>query len=326
MSRLIIPILLAMTLPLAAQAQSEMQARQMEIPEWKSVFGRIETRDSIPARSRLGGTLVELGVIEGTRVQEGDLIATVRDEKLVLQLGAVDAQLRALQAQLENAQAELKRGESLLQRGVTTAQNLDALRTQVNVITGQIDAANANREVLLQQESEGAVLAPLSGTVLNVPVTVGTVVMPGETIATIGGGGFFLRLAVPERHAGFLEEGAEIRIGSGDLTQTGTLAKIYPQIENGRVIADVEVEGLSQDFVDARVPVRLPVGVSEAVVVPPEAVTSRMGLDFVTVTGPDGTPVQRTVVLGETLELDGVQAIEILSGLSGGETLVASHE
>ncbi|SNS13671.1 efflux RND transporter periplasmic adaptor subunit [Tropicimonas sediminicola] len=326
MPRHIIPFLLALTLPLAAEAQDTMQARQVEIPEWKAVFGRIETRDSIPARSRLGGTLVELGVAEGTRVEEGDLIATVSDEKLALQLGAVDAQLRSLQAQLENARTELGRGESLLQRGVTTAQNLDSLRTQVNVITGQIDAAEANREVLLQQESEGAVLAPLSGTVLNVPVTAGTVVMPGETIATIGGGGFFLRLAVPERHAGFLEEGAGIRIGGGAETQTGTLAKVYPQIENGRVIADVEVEGLSQDFVDARVPVRLPVGVTEAVIVPPEAVSSRMGLDFVTVEGPDGAPVQRTIVLGEAVEIDGAPAIEVLSGLKGGETLVAHHE
>ena len=32
-------------------------------------------------------------------------------------------------------------------------------------------------------------------------------------------------------------------------------------------------------------------GVTEAVIVPPEAVSSRMGLDFVTVEGPDGAPV-----------------------------------
>ncbi|SFD10470.1 efflux RND transporter periplasmic adaptor subunit [Tropicimonas isoalkanivorans] len=326
MPRRILPLLLALALPLFAEAQTPMQATRVEVPEWKAVFGRIETKDSIPARTRLGGTLVSIEVSEGAHVEEGQLIGTVSDEKLDLQLRAVDAQLTSLQAQLDNAEAELSRGENLLERGVTTAQRLDALRTQVDVFKGQIGAANADRAVLKQREAEGAVLAPLSGTVLDVPVTAGAVVQPGETIAQIGGGGFFLRLAVPERHAGVLEEGADIQIGTGDQTRTGHLAKIYPQIENGRVIADVEVEGLNEDFVDARVLVRLPVGSTEAVVIPHEAVVSRMGLDFVTVTGSDGMAVQRTVVLGERVEIDGRPMIEVLSGLSGGETLVAGHD
>ena len=44
-------------------------------------------------------------------------------------------------------------------------------------------------------------MAPGDGRVLTVPVTRGAVVLAGEPIATIGGGGFFLRLAIPERHA-----------------------------------------------------------------------------------------------------------------------------
>ncbi|WP_068108668.1 efflux RND transporter periplasmic adaptor subunit [Tropicimonas marinistellae] len=326
MPRFMLPVLLAIALPSAALAETAMQARQAEVTEWKAVFGRIETRDSIPARSRLGGTLVDLSVEEGSRVERGQHIATVQDEKLDLKLGAIDAQLRALKAQLENAKTELQRGENLLSRGVATAQNLDSLRTQVDVISGQIDAAEADRNVLLQQEAEGAVLAPLSGTVLSVPVTAGAVVLAGETIAEIGGGGFFLRLAVPERHAAYLKEGDAIRIDGSDQMRDGRLAKIYPQIESGRVIADVEVEGLSQDFVDARVLVRLPIGSTKAVVVPPDAVTSRMGLDFVAVERGDGSIAQRTVVLGEPVELDGEPMVEVLSGLKGGEKLVQGHE
>ena len=40
--------------------------------------------------------------------------------------------------------------------------------------------------------------------------------------------------------------------------RTGRLAKIYPQIENGRVLADVEVADLDDRFIGRRVPVRLP--------------------------------------------------------------------
>lgn len=309
-----------------APAADEASVRLTTVTLWKSVFGRIEARERIPARSRLGGTLTALDVVEGSRIEAGQVIGMVTDEKLDLQLGSIDAQLRALQSQLDNAKAELDRGESLLERGVTTAQRLDALRTEVRVIEGRIDSAVAEREVLVQREEEGAVLAPIAGTVLDVPVTSGSVVLPGDVIAEIGGGGFFLRLAIPERHAVALAEGDEIRVVDGEGERTGTLARLYPQIENGRVIADVEVAGLPTDFIDARVPVRLPVGQTEALVVPEAAVTTRMGLDFVAVAGPDGTPRQRAVVVGPRHEIDGAPMVEILSGLVAGETLVARDE
>ena len=313
-------------LPAVAFAEDGMTARRLEMTEWKAVFGRIEARDRIPARSRLGGTLVQVDVVEGSHVTAGQVIARVVDEKLALQLSAIDASLQSLTSQLANAEAELRRGEDLLERGVTTAQRLDALRTEVDVIRGRIGATEAERNVLEQREAEGAVLAPIGGTVLDVPVTAGSVVLPGEVIAEIGGGGFFLRIAVPERHALHLQEGDAIRIEGPSGEQEGRLARIYPQIENGRVVADVEVEGLATDFVDARVLVRLPIAVSEAVVVPAGAVTSHMGLDFVTISGPDGTPLPRTVVIGATHEVEGETLVEILSGLGGGETLVAGHE
>ncbi len=317
---------LFLLMPTLLWAQDAVFARDIEVADWKAVFGRIEARDQIPARTRLGGTLIEVSVSEGATVQSGQQIGQVVDEKLALQLSAVDASLQSLKSQLGNAEAELARGENLLERGVTTAQRLDALRTQVDVIRGQIGTAEAERNVLVQREAEGAVLAPITGTVLTVPVAAGSVVMSGEQIATIGGGGFFLRLAVPERHAMYLNEGDTIRIEGPAGAQEGRLAKIYPQIENGRVVADVEVPGLETDFVDARVLVRLPVATSTATVVPANAVTTRMGLDFVIVTGPNGTPQPRTVVIGQTHTIAGEVLTEILSGLNGGEQLVIDRE
>ncbi len=307
-------------------AASEQAAELREVTEWKAVFGRVEARDMIPARSRIGGTLISVKVTEGSTVTEGQQIADIYDPKLGLQLDSVQGQIDALQSQLENAETELKRGEDLLQRGVTTAQRLDALRTQVEVLKNQIEATGAQKRVIEQQAVEGAVLAPIAGKVIDVPVTRGSVVMPGEVIAQIGGGGFFLRLAVPERHAGYLKEGIEIRIGADGESQPGRLAKVYPQIENGRVVADVEVEQMSSEFVNARVLVSLPVGHRMALVVPANRVETRMGLDFVTVRGPGGTPVDRAVVVGDAVPVDGTLMVEVLSGLTEGDVLVDGHE
>ncbi len=324
MRTLIAIVALVVSSPLASLAEDVVLA-PVSVTEWKAVYGRIEARSRIPARARLGGTLVSLGVSEGDVVTAGQVLAQVVDAKIDYQLAAIDAQLQALAAQMDNARVELTRGEDLLARGVTTAQRLDALRTQVDVLTGQIAAVGADRKVVEQLALEGAVLAPIAGRVLSVPVAAGAVVLPGEAVATIGGGGIFLRIAVPERHAAFLQEGDAIGIETAKGMSQGTLARIYPLIESGRVIADVEVPDLPDSFIDARVLVRLPVDTRSALMVPESAVITRTGLDFVEVAGPDGSFL-RTVVLGQHQTIGSTPMIEVLSGLMTGDRVVTGHE
>ncbi len=317
----LLPILLLITFPTTLPAQ-DLTLQPVAVVEWKAVYGRIEARDRIPARARLGGTLTELSVTEGDEVVAGQVLAQVVDEKIAFQISAMDAQLTAVQSQLANAETELKRGQDLLKQGVTTVQRMDALRTQVDVLNGQIAALQAQRQVVEQQAIEGAVLAPVSGRVLEVPVAKGGVVMPGEVVANLGGGGIFLRLAVPERHARQLKQGDTIQIESPDGQKEGHLVRIYPLIENGRVVADVEVDGLPDTFVDARILVRLPVANRQALMVPATAMTTRSGLDFVAVKSGD-TVSLRSVVPGQRQQIDGVEQVEILSGLQAGDVILS---
>lgn len=304
----------------AAQA-ADLKLETVSIPEMKAVYGQIQPRNSVLARARLGGTIVTLNVTEGDLVKAGDVIAEVKDDKIDFQIKAVDAQLQGLNASMNDAQVELDRADRLVRSGATSTQRLDQLRTQLDVITNQVRQAEAQRSLLVQQTSEGAVLAPSDGRVISVPVTSDAVAMAGETVATIAGGGFFLRLAIPERHAHELSQGAPIRIEAGGETLEGELVKIYPQIEGGRVTADVEVEGLDTDFVAARVLVELPVGEREALLVPTASLTNRAGIDFVAVREGEAI-VERAVVAGETIAFEGSPKIEILSGLAAGDVVV----
>ena len=192
-----------------AQAET-LTLQPTAITEWKAVQARVESRDVVPARARIGGVIEELSISEGDLVTAGQQLGLVKDDKIAFQIAAQDAQLAALSAQLATAEAELQRGETLVSQGVVTRQRLAQLSTDVEVIRNQIAATQASRAVLTQQETEGAVIAPADGRVLTVPATRGSVIMPGEPVATIGSGGFFLRLAVPERFAGDLQAGAEI--------------------------------------------------------------------------------------------------------------------
>jgi RND family efflux transporter MFP subunit len=317
-------LLAALTLA-APSLAAEITVAHVTVTEWKPVFGQIAARDTVPARARIGGTIAALDVTDGDRVEAGQRIALVEDPKLLFQIDAIDARLTALRAQIDTARADLDRGQSLLDRGVIASQRVEQLQTQVSVLDGQILTLGAERQVVERQIAEGAVLAPDAGLVLSVPLSRGSVVAPGEAVAVVGGGGLFLRLAVPERHAADLSPGDRIGVGADGAGRTGTLARVYPLIEGGRVQADVEVEGLDQGHVGGRVPVRLPVGERQAILVPDAALSRAGGLDLVTVQTPDG-PVARAVVPGGTVDSDGTPWREILTGLVPGDVVVTPDE
>jgi hypothetical protein len=164
--------------------------------------------------------------------------------------------------------------------------------------------------------------------VLSVPVTPGAVVMPGEPVARIASGGYFLRLALPERLATELREGGAVEIGTrGPAGSTekapapGRIARIYPEITEGRVIADVEVEGIGTYFVGERTLVRIPVATRTVIAVPLAALTLRHGIDYVRIAGPAG-PQDVAVIPGERFGPPEAPMVAILSGLAAGERVL----
>ena len=326
----IIALLVTTGLP-ATASSAEFVVSPAVVNETKAVFGKVESRDSVPARARLGGTVREIRVDEGSEVAKGDVIAVIVDDKIALQEQAADAKILALESQLKNARTDLDRAEKLLTSGSTTQARVDQARTQVEVLTNQLAAAEADRAVIAAQAAEGSVAAPASGRVLRVPVTQGSVVLPGEEIALVAGGGYFLRLALPERHAAEIVVGSPVLVGDRpsaakgpgtiETAETGELVKVYPQIEEGRVDADVEVDGLGDFFVGERTLVWIPVGKRTVLSVPPEAIVTRHGVDYVRIIGKDGE-MEVAVILGESFRDDGEDRIEVLTGLKSGDRVV----
>jgi RND family efflux transporter MFP subunit len=319
-----IAILVALTAQ-AALAETFTVAPQSVLDE-KAVFATVESRNVEPARARIGGTVAMLAVKQGDEVNEGQVVATVADEKLLLQIKSLDAQIAGLDAQLAQAQADLTRAEDLFAKGTIPRTRLDEARTAFNVASNSQRAKIAEKSVIEQQTTEGKVLAPIAGRVITVPVTVGTVVMPGEAIATIAQKEFVLRLRVPEQHARFLKAGDTMRVDREALGANGaafgTITLVYPQIQDGRVVADAKVSGLGDYFVGERILVWVSSGSRSTVVVPSSYILTRFGVDYARVQqGGDviDVPVQRGRDLPRTDIHDG---LEILSGLKAGDVLV----
>jgi RND family efflux transporter MFP subunit len=320
-------VLLLLTGGMPADA-ADFVVRRTSVPDMKAVFGQVESTRVVLARSRIGGSIRAIKVIEGDHVKEGQIVGLVVDDKLALELNAANAKIDALNAQLENARTELERAQQLLARGATTQARVDQARMLFDVTTNQIAAAQAEKSVVEQRAREGEVLAPADGRILTVPVTLGSVILAGEEIARVASGRYYLRLSLPERHAAEIRRDAVVRIGrrglssatSGDVAQArpGRVVKVYPEIAGGRVIADVEVEGIGDYFVNERTLVWIPVAERAVLAVPPEAVATRRGIDYVRVMTGNGS-LEVAVILGETIQTAEGPRVEVLTGLRDGD-------
>jgi RND family efflux transporter MFP subunit len=312
--------------PAFAQTAATFTVAPHMVADEKAVFATVESANIVPARARIGGTVAELSVKDGDEVKQNQVVAIVGDEKLVLQMKSLDAQIAGLEAQLSQADTNLKRAQDLFAKGTIPRTTLDQAQTAFNVATNAHRAKVAERSVVEQQLSEGKVLAPTAGRVLTVPVTTGTVILPGETIASIAEKNFVLRLRVPERHALNLRAGDTIRVDSTELgangAKFGTIKLVYPQIADGRVTADAKVDGLGDYFVGERIRVWVAAGERESIVVPASFIITRFGIDYARVRK-DGDVIDVPVQRGRSMpRLDMPDALEILSGLKAGDVLV----
>ncbi|HZR77487.1 efflux RND transporter periplasmic adaptor subunit [Bradyrhizobium sp.] len=308
-----------------AAGADTLTVKPVSIADEKAVFATVESISVVPARSRIGGTIAELHVREGDAVTHGQAIAVVGDEKLVLQMKSLDAQIQALQAQSDQAQTDFDRIEGLVERGTLPRTRLDEARTALNVAQNNLRAKTAERGVIQQQQTEGQVLAPQDGRVLKRLVAVGSVVLPGDPVVTVAQQDFKLRLRLPEEHAHFLKAGDRIRLDgdeSGErVAKWGVIDLVYPQIEEGRVVADATVEGLGEYFVGDRLRVWISGGTRPAYVIPAGFVKTRFGIDYVLLRQGDGTvevPVQRG---RQTPTPELPNGLEILSGIRAGDQL-----
>ncbi len=327
-----LPFFLVAVLLLAGRAvpaaePATFTVRLANVTDEKAVFATVESRNVVPARTRIGGTIASLTVRDGDEVKKGQVLAIVADEKLLLQRDSLDADVAGFRASLAQAEGDFGRAQALVGQGAVSRQQYDRARTALDIAQSALNARIQSRAVVEQQIAEGQVLAPTDGRVLEVPDTAGTVVLAGETIATIAEHDFVLRLEVPERSARYLSAGDAVRIDGAEIgepaVEFGHITLVYPEIRNGRVEADATAPGLGSYFVGLRVLVWVPTGARLAYIIPESFIETRFGLDYVRLEEADGTiiavPIQRGELHPTPTMPDG---IEVLSGLHSGDRLV----
>lgn len=303
-----------------AAAGARLRLALVEATDWKETGGEITTTDRADARARIPGVLETLSVRKGDMVTKGQPIGRIIDTQLSWQAAAYGAQASAAQAQAGQAEADLARVRYLYDKGVYARARLDQAEASTATARAQIRAARAQQSAVTAVAGQGLILAPSNGRVLVADVPAGSAVSAGTLVATITSGPLVVRLALPESLGGKVRPGARVVVALPDRAAPapGTVSKVYPAIEAGQVMVDVAVPGIDGSLIGRRVTARVATGSRMALLVPRAFVTTRFGIDYVTVLTGDGlastVPVQVTAGDGDR--------VEILSGVGVGDILV----
>lgn len=310
---------------LAISGQANAQVLTVEesiVVDYRPVIARIEAGDTATARSRLQGVVTRLNVVEGQIVKAGEVVAIVTDDTLAPQLASLSSRIEGLKSQIRQSEEDLTRNEGLLARGFYPKARLDEERTALDVLRRSLASAEAERRALSARQAEGRILAPADAHVTAVNVVQGSVVSPGEVLASFATVNGIVRLALPERHAATISEGETISLrlpSRSDDIRTATIVRVYPELRQGSVIADATVQGGLTALFGERVDVLAPVGERRAIRIPKEYVSTRFGVDFVRVAVGERF-VDAPVALAAPL-VDDTGQYEILSGLRPGDKI-----
>ncbi|HEY0766549.1 MAG TPA: efflux RND transporter periplasmic adaptor subunit [Steroidobacteraceae bacterium] len=161
--------------------------------------GYVTARRQATVSAQITGTLTEVRIEEGVRVEAGQVLGRLEDtaQRAALaqgqaQLHSAQALLVQYQAQLAQSERDVKRAEDLVKRNLVSEQAVEQARTQVAAqaaqVQGQrkqIEVAQANVRSAQVQLGYCTVRAPFAGVVIAKAAQVGEIVSPFSA-----GGGF----------------------------------------------------------------------------------------------------------------------------------------
>jgi RND family efflux transporter MFP subunit len=191
----------------APAAEEEVRiAVRVVTPESRSTMpaivltGTLGAKEEIPLAFKIGGVVARVAVEAGQSVAEGQVLAE-------LSLAEIDAQVSAAREGRDKAQRDLTRAERLLADSVATRSQVEDARTQLDVVSAQLRAAEFNRQYAV-------IRAPASGIVLRRTLEVGQLVGPNAQLIVLRTDrrGLVLRAAAADRDAVRLKAGEVARV------------------------------------------------------------------------------------------------------------------
>ena len=289
-----------------------VKAGKQPVTETLSIVGNVMANETVDLKPEVDGRVVAINFEEGQRVEAGQLLVEINS-------GETEAMLAEAEANQQLAQSKWDRSKELLQTRAVSKQEADESKATYDMTAAKVSQM---REMLRNMK----VKAPFAGVIGARHISPGQVVTKSTTIATLADFDVVkIEGNVPERLLAQAKVGQKIALSIAAFpgeTFDGEVYFIAPQVDpvnrTGLVkakVANADLRLKPGMFASADLTLK----VRENAVVIPEAALMPEGEKFsVFIVDETMTAQVRPVKPGVRI----AGRVEILEGLSGGETVV----
>ena len=297
--------------------------------------GHVMPYSTVTIRPQIGGILSQVHFQEGQEVKKGDLLFTIDPRPTQAALATAQANLARDRAQRENAKIQFDREQKLFEQKLISQDQFDTSKAALDALEGTVAADEAAvTNAGLNLEFTG-IRAPFDGRTGSLQFHKGNVVKaPDDTLLTINQiHPIYVAFAVPEQYLPEIKR--EMRektlkvmatFQNMDAPPQGELTFIDNAVDTTTGMIQLKATFPNED--NALWPgqfVQVTLTLSEltnAIVVPSQAVQTGQNGNFIYVVKPDQTVEQRPATIGITFQGRTV----VQSGLKAGETVVTDGQ
>ena len=309
---------------------STTQATRTTLPIRLAANGSIAAWDEATLGAETTGLrITEVRAAVGDQVRRGELIATFASDTLEAELLQARAALAEAQAQLAEASSNAARARSLQSTEALSPTQIGQYLSTEQTASARVASAKAQIAIVETRLLRTRLLAPDSGVITARQATVGLVPAPGqELFRLLRQGRLEWRAEVTAEELLRLRPGvaASLSLSNGQSIR-GRVRMVAPTVDpvTRNAIVYVDLPSMNTPEGSALRPGmfargQFELGEATTLVVPQSALALREGFSYVFRVEADQRVTQLKVQTGRSAG----DKVEIMSGLEGGETLVAS--
>ena len=315
-----------------------VQSTRQTLPTTVRVTGTLHARQSATLAPEVSGRIVQVLVHAGDSVRAGQTLAILDDATLLAAADQAHAAVLAAQGQQAAAAADaalaastLARYQKLQAEKSVSPQEMDevsqraaASQQRAQAFAQQVKAARAQESAARAMLGYAHLRAPFSGVVTARLADPGAMASPGQPILQIDQAGpLQLQVDVDESLIADVHNGMQLPVSldaAGATSLIGAVAEIVPAADPSSHSFLVKINLAPSRLLRAGMygTAVIATGSHTAILVPRSAIVLRGALAVAYVVGPGGIAELRYLTLGTS---DG-KSVEVLSGLSSGESLI----
>jgi len=307
------------------QALPVTQVVLADVPVTYTVPGSVVSDGRIEVSSRVVGFIEQLDVREGQKVSRGDLLVRIDQTDIDQAILQAQAGVRAAEQDLQDAEFDVRKFERLAPSGAVTTETLRKAKVRVEVSRATLDKTRSALAAAEAQTSYATIASPVDGVIVSVERRSGEMATAGSTILTVESHEVLLfKTFVSESSLSAIDPNTPVTVRIDTLKDAMFQGRIRGIVPSGddvtrsyelNILLPKDMRLMPGMFGRAEIVL----GAQKAALVPRAAIVRRGGLDGVFVVE-EGTARFRWLRTGRVIG----ETVEVVSGLTGGETILAT--